>query len=265
MESPRWVKWLIGSYTGFLVLFIYAPIICVIMASFSKSRFFKFPYSNFTTKWYDKTFASPAVEGFLSNSLQIGGVVAGFAIVLGFLGALAFVRYDWKGRKIFQKLILLPIFFPQAVLGLALLLWFTYIGIIPNWWTAVLAHLVWIVPIVILVISIQMYGFDASMEEAAYDLGAKRWQVYWEVTLPVLAPGVLSGGLWGFLLSWGNFPLSAFTTGADSTLPEWIFGKMIAAYTPMIPAIGSLIIAAVAVLTFGGLFAFILMRRRQAR
>ena len=159
---------------------------------------------------------------------------------------------------------MLPIFFPQAVLGLALLQWFTFIGIIPTWHTAAFAHMVWIVPIVTLVISIQVYSFDASMEEAAYDLGATRLQVLREVTFPALAPGLFSSGLFAFLLSWGNFPLSAFTTGADSTVPEWLYSKMTVAYTPMVSVIGSLSVGGSFVILFGAWFLLIFWRRRHA-
>ena len=165
---------------------------------------------------------------------------------------MAFARYDWRGRQFYQRLIMLPIFFPQAVLGLALLLWFTYVGVLPSWEAAVFAHLVWIVPIVTLVISIQVYGFDAAQEEAAYDLGANRWQAFREVTLPALAPGLFSGALFAFLLSWGNFPLSTFTTGADSTVTEWLFTKMGSGYTPMIPTMGALSVFGAITILFGG-------------
>ena len=141
-------------------------------------------------------------------------------MVLGFFGALAFARYDWRGRRLFQKLVLLPIFFPQPVLGLALLLWFNALGVPMSWQTAIFAHLVWIVPVVTLVMAIQVYGFDPALEEAAFDLGASRLQVLREVTLPILLPGIWSGALFAFLLSWGNFPLSLYTTGADTTVPE---------------------------------------------
>lgn len=108
------------------------------------------------------------------------------------------------------------------VLGLALLLWFNALGINPSWQTAVVAHLVWIVPVVTLVIAIQVYSFDPTLEEAARDLGASRWFILREVTLPILWPGIWSGALFAFLLSWGNFPLSLYTAGVDSTIPKWI-------------------------------------------
>jgi spermidine/putrescine transport system permease protein len=157
--------------------------------------------------------------------------------------------------------VLLPIFFPQSVLGLALLLWFNTLGLELSWRTAVFAHLVWVVPVVTLVISIQVYSFDPALEEAAFDLGASRWQVMKEVTLPVLWPGLFSGALFAFLLSWGNFPLSLFTTGADQTVPEFLYAKMAAGYTPMVPVLGTVSTVGAGVLLLGG-YALILVVRR---
>ena len=91
--------------------------------------------------------------------------------------------------------------------------------------------MVWIAPIATLVIAIRAYSFDPALEEAARDMGASTWTVLKEVTVPLLMPGVISAGLFSFLLSWGNFPLSLFTTGADSTLPEWLYAKMVSGYS----------------------------------
>jgi spermidine/putrescine transport system permease protein len=158
-----------------------------------------------------------------------------------------------------------PIFFPQPVLGLALLLWFSALGVQLSWQTAVFAHLVWIVPVVTLVMAIQMYGFDPSLEEAALDLGATRLQVLREVTLPLLWPGIWSGALFAFLLSWGNFPLSLYTTGPDTSVPEWLYAKMVAGYTPMVPALGSMATLAAAALLLGMGLMMRVLRRRPAR
>ena len=130
---------------------------------------------------------------------------------MAFFGALAYARYAWKGRKLYQQVLLIPVFFPQAVLGLALQLWFNSLGVQMSWQATVFAQLVWIVPIVTLIIAIQAYGYDASVEEAARDLGATRWQVFKDITFPLLGPGIFSGFLFAILLSWGNFPLAYFT------------------------------------------------------
>ena len=130
-------------------------------------------------------------------------------------------------------------------------MWFSSLGITTSWHTAVFAHMIWILPIVTLIMSIQVYSFDPVWEEAAYDLGASRLQVLREITLPILSPGIISGAVFAFLLSWGNFPLSLFTTGADQTIPEWLYSKMVSGYTPMVPTLGSL--------TMGGATGFLLI------
>src|SRR5258706_104368 len=207
---------LIAAWTAAAVVFIYLPTLCITLASLTARRYFQFPIRRWGLEWWHKTFSSIEIRDILSTSITMAACVAVAGVLLGFFGALAFARYDWRGRRLYQKLILLPIFFPQSVLGLALLLWFNALGLPLSWKTAVFAHLVWIVPVVTLVMSIQVYGFDPALEEAAFDLGASRWQVLREVTLPVLFPGLFSGALFAFLLSWGNLPLSLFTTAAGA-------------------------------------------------
>jgi spermidine/putrescine transport system permease protein len=261
--GPRWSNALIVAWTAAVVLFLYIPSISGLLASLGTSRYFNFPIAKWGLDWWGKTFAESEIRTLLSTSATIALIVTAISVVIAFFGALAFERYDWKGRSIYQKLVLLPIFFPQSVLGLALLLWFTALGIETSWQTAVFAHLIWVVPVATLVISIQVYGFDPALEEAAYDLGATRWQVLKEVTLPVLWPGLFSGALFAFLLSWGNFPLSLFTTGADQTVPEWMYAKMVAGYTPRVPVLGTVSTLGAAILLLGGYGLILLVRRAR--
>lgn len=254
----------IRCWATFVLLVIYLPIVCSALAGLSKSRYFLFPVRQYSLEWWGKTLDSFEVHTLLRNSINIALLVTLISVTLAFFGALAFARYDWKGRRLYQKLLLLPIFFPQAVLGLALLLWMNALGISPSWKTAVVAHLVWIVPVVTLVIAIQVYSYDATLEEAAVDLGAGRWFIFREITLPLLWPGIWSGALFAFLLSWGNFPLSLYTAGADSTVPKWLYSKMVAGYTPMVPALGTMsTLSAASLLLLGGAIAAYLRRRRQ--
>lgn len=254
---------LIIAWTLSVLVFIYLPILCITLASLTASRYFQFPITKFGLDWWRKTLGSIEISQLLSTSITIALCVTVVAVVIAFFGALAFARYDWQGRSIYQKLILLPIFFPQSVLGLALLLWFNALGLQMSWQTAVFAHLVWVVPVVTLVISIQVYSFDPALEEAAYDLGASRWQVLREVTLPVLFPGLFSGALFAFLLSWGNFPLSLYTTGADTTVPEYMYAKMVAGYTPGVPVLGTVSTIGAAILLVGGYTLILAMRRTR--
>ncbi len=262
-RSATLARRLIVLWTVCIVAFLYIPMVAVVLASFAKQRYFRFPITAWDTRWYEKAMVSLSVRELLWTSLTIAVLVTVFSVVLAFFGALAFARYDWKGRKLYQRLVLLPIFFPQAVLGLALLLWFSALGITTSWQTAVFAHMIWILPIVILIMSIQAYSFDPALEEAAFDLGATRLQVLREVTLPILSPGIVSGAIFAFLLSWGNFPLSLFSTGADQTVPEWLYAKMVSGYTPMVPTLGSLTMSGAALVVVACYLVWLALRARR--
>lgn len=238
MPASRSTRIVLFLYGLLIIGFLYLPLVSVGFASVSRARYLSFPIRQYSTRWYTDALASGTVTELLWTSLAIAAIVTLVSVVIAFFGALAFARYDWRYRTLFQKLILLPIFFPQTVLGLALLMWFNSLGIIPSWKTAIVAHLVWIAPIATLIVSIRAYSFDPSLEEAARDMGANTFTILREVTLPLLMPGLVSAGLFAFLLSWGNFPLSLFTTGADSTLPEWLYAKMVSGYSPLVPTLG---------------------------
>lgn len=259
-SGDRMRRALIWAWAIAVIVFMYLPAVSLLLASSTSSRYFMFPIQKWGFDWWQKTFASIEVHQLFETSLAIAVCVTVVAVVVALFGALAFARYDWTGRSIYQKFVLLPIFFPQTVLGLALLLWFNALGFTMSWHTAVFAHLVWIIPVCTLVISIQIYSFDPALEEAAFDLGATRWQVFREVTLPVLFPGIFSGALFAFLLSWGNFPLSLYTTGADTSLPEYLYAKMIAGYTPGVPVLGTVSTLGAALLMLCGYLIIVVLR-----
>ncbi|MDR0902918.1 MAG: ABC transporter permease [Opitutaceae bacterium] len=232
-------------YAGFVLLLFYFPLFCIVVASLSKKRYFSFPYpaEDLTLGWYGAAIHSPQVSEFVGISLKIAALTTVCSLAIGFFAALAYARYAWRGRKTFQRLVLLPLFFPQSVLGLALLMWFNFLDITPSWWTAVISHTVWIAPITTLIMSIQAYGLDDSLEEAARDMGATRGQILRLITLPLLAPGMVSAACFAILLSWGNFALSLYTTGPDSALPEWLYARMTSGYQPIVPAVGAISVA----------------------
>jgi len=265
MQHGALTRWSLFAYGVITLLVIYVPIAAVTFASFSKARYLSFPIRRYTTEWYVEAFDSSTVSNLISTSFKVALTVTLVAVVVGFFGALAFARYRWRFRGAFQKFVLLPIFFPQTVLGLALLMWFNAIDVIPTWQTAIVAHLVWIAPIATLIIAIRAYSFDPALEEAARDMGASYWQILREITLPLLWPGVVSAGLFAFLLSWGNFPLSLFTTGADLTLPEWLYAKMVSGYSPLVPSVGSLtVLFSLLLIAVGLAFFWWSSRRRRA-
>jgi len=265
MKTSRGMRIALYLYGILILAFLYLPLVSVAFASVSKSRYLTFPIRRYSTQWYSEALESQTVHNLLWTSLTVALIVTIISMVAGFFGALAFARYQWRFRGLFQKLVLLPIFFPQTVLALALLIWFNALGVIPDWKTAVVAHLVWITPIATLIISIRAYGFEPALEEAARDMGASTWVVMKEITIPLLMPGVITAGLFAFLLSWGNFPLSLFTTGADSTLPEWLYAKMVSGYSPLVPTVGILSIATSLVLLLVALLIFWVSRAARGR
>lgn len=256
----------LSFYAGLVLLIFYFPIFCLAVASFSKKRYFSFPYpwSDTTVRWYSDAIASPQVAQFVGVSLRVALLATALSLFIGFFGSLAYARYAWRGRKSFQRLVLLPLFFPQSVLGLALLMWFNFLDVKPSWATAAFAHTVWIAPIATLIMSIRAYTLDPSLEEAARDMGATRSQILRWITIPLLAPGIISAACFSILLSWGNFALSLFTTGADSSLPEWLYARMTSGYQPIIPAVGTLSVLAAIFLVLAGA-AIISLRRHLAQ
>jgi spermidine/putrescine transport system permease protein len=238
-RSPSWRKPLLAVYVLAVIVFLHAPALSLLVSSFSAAKYFQFPFAELTTRWYVEMFLSGGIRHSVANSVLTAIVVMIPTTVLGFLGALAFARFKWRGRSFYQKYLLLPIFFPQLVLALAQLLLTKYLMVNTSWITAGISHMVWMLPIVTMVIAIQVYGYDQTMEEAAYDLGATTWQVYKEITLPVLMLGIVSGALFAFLLSWRDFELSLFLQGSDQMLPVYIYGKMTGGFSPTAPALSA--------------------------
>ena len=222
MNTSRSTRIVLYVYGVLVIAFLYLPLISVGFASVSQARYLSFPIKRYSTKWYGEALASSTVSELLTTSLSVAVLVTLISVVVAFFGALAFARYHWRFRTTFQKLILLPIFFPQTVLGLALLMWFNSLGIIPSWKTAVVAHLVWIAPIATLIVAIRAYSFDPALEEAARDMGAGtftiiRVHVLSNVLGPVFiyATSLISVSI---ILAAG---LSFLGLGTEPPHPEW--------------------------------------------
>lgn len=240
--TTRLARLFLSVHTGLVLGFLVLPMVCVAIMSVAPTRFLTFPFQRPPTgKWFAEVFTSLTIRDSVTISLMIASVVTVLAVVLATAGALAYARYHFPGQALYRRLLLLPIFFPQGVLGLGLLLWFDLLGIPLDWMTAAAGHLIWLLPVVTLVIAIQVFGYDPALEAAARDLGASRWFTFRTITLPLLLPGMVSGGLFAFLLSWVNFPISLYTSGVDTPAPMWMFSKMAVTFTPSAPALGVVI------------------------
>lgn len=228
-----------------VLLFFYVPIVTLIGFSFQAGRFLILPFDGVSTKWYVALWNNANAATALSNSTLIALVATSCATLIGTAGAIVFVRYRFPGAGAFRAIAAAPLAFPQLLLAIVLLIWFSVLG---RWLdfntglvTAMIGHVVYITPFVMIIVAVQVFGFDPTLEDAARDAGATTWQVYRHVTIPLLWPGIFSALIFAFLLSWGNFYLTYALAGATRTLPTFVFSGIAVGSSPLYPAIATVV------------------------
>ncbi|MCF8482096.1 MAG: ABC transporter permease [Rhodospirillum sp.] len=234
---------LYGSVAAMLVFF-YIPILTLVAFSFTDSRFLSFPIEDFSLRWYGALFENRDFLPALGNSALVAAVSTLLSTILGTAAALAWMRFRFRFQRVFQAVTFAPLLFPQLLLGVVMLLWFSVLG---NWLdfspglvTVILGHGVYIIPFTLVIVAVQIHGFDDTLEDAARDAGATRWQVFREITLPLLWPGIVSAAVFAFLLSWGNFYISYSLSGTARTLPTFVFSGIAVGSSPIYPALATL-------------------------
>lgn len=238
IAEQYWIKiWAAGVF-----LFLYAPIIVLIAFSFEEGTFSTLPWSGSTLKWYGQLLNNSRLISSALNSLYVGSVVTVVATVLGTLGAIALVRHDFTLSKAYRALVIAPMTVPGLILGVGLLIWFKYVGFSTSLKTVMMGQLVFVTPFVLITVSSRLQGFDPELEEAARDLGASKWETYRRVTLPLLMPGIVSGALFAFTLSFDDFLIAFFTSGVQNTLPIFIWSKIQHGTSPVINAISTIVL-----------------------
>jgi spermidine/putrescine transport system permease protein len=185
---------------------------------------FNFTWEGFTLEHWEKVFSLPSLNDAMVNSLQLAAVSTVLATLLGTLIAMALVRHDFFGRRTANFLIVIPMATPEVVIGAALLSMFLIYGIDLGYTTLLIAHVMFSISFVVIVVRSRLIGFDRRLEEAARDLGAASWTTFRTVTLPLIAPGILGGALLAFALSIDDFVISNFNAGQTETFPLFIFG-----------------------------------------
>jgi spermidine/putrescine transport system permease protein len=228
-----------------VLLFFYVPVFTLIAFSFQEGRYLTLPFEGISTKWYAALFNSAPALDALWNSTVIAVIATVFATIIGSMAAIVAVRYRFNGRLAFQVLTGSPLAFPQLLLGIVLLLWFSVLG---RWFgfntgivTAIIGHVVYIVPFVMFIVAVQVHNFDPVLEDAARDCGASLWEVYRHVTIPLLWPGIFSAAIFAFLLSWGNFYITYSLAGSTRTVPTFIFNGIAIGSSPLYPAIATVV------------------------
>jgi spermidine/putrescine transport system permease protein len=250
-----------------LYLFIYAPILVVIVYSFNAARFGA-GWAGFTTKWYGALWENSFALSAAKNTLRLAVFSTACSTALGTLLGYGLSRFDFPGKKAFARFLYVPVFIPDIILAVALLLFFSLIRNRLGFFelgltTMVLAHVTFQIPFVAIVVRSRLVGLDPALEEAARDLGANEWQTFRYVTLPLMWPGVLAGAMLAFTLSLDDFVVSFFTSGPGSTtLPILIYSSVKRGITPEINALSTLIVLASIV---GTIIVTLLQRTRTGR
>ncbi|MDP1730540.1 MAG: ABC transporter permease subunit [Devosia sp.] len=258
----------IATVLGFT--FLYAPILSLVVFSFNENRLVTV-WSGFSLKWYGALFSDPQMLGAAWLSLQIAAISATIALVLGTLCAVALVRFRrFRGRTALAGMVSAPLVMPDVITGLSLLLLFVAMESIFGWpagrgmLTIIIAHSTFCMAYIAVVVQSRLSDLDLSLEEAAMDLGATPVRVFFDITLPIIAPALISGWLLGFTLSLDDLVIASFVSGpGSSTLPMVIFSKIRLGVSPDVNALATIIIGIVAL---GVVVATLLqMRRPKAR
>ena len=238
-------------YALVYLAFLYIPVLFLPLFSFNDGVYIAFPLKGFTTKYYVQMWGSEPMFAALLNSIKVGATTALLATVLGIFGAKAVTRYRMPGKRPVVFVIMLPLVIPGIILGVALLILVTRLGINLSLYTVTLGHILISVPFAMATLIPRFEGFDKSMEEASADLGANAWSTFWRVTLPMVFPGVLASYLLCFTISCDEFIMAFFLAGTDPTLPIFIWSQLrFPVRLPSVLALGACILAASFVLVF---------------
>jgi spermidine/putrescine transport system permease protein len=229
--------------------FLYVPVLVLPVFSFNDSQFIAFPLSGFTTRWYGALAGDSAMQHALGNSLKVGIVTALLSTLLGLAAARAVTRYRLRGAGAALGFISLPLFIPDIVLGLSLLMLLGAVGLPLSLAAVVLGHLLVCVPFALTVLIARFEGFDKNLEEASADLGEDGWMTFWRITAPLMLPGIIASLLLTFITSFDEFLVAFFLSGTEATLPIYIWGQLrFPERLPMVLALGAVILAVSVVL-----------------
>lgn len=239
----RWIRrHLLSGYAILAFAYLMLPVAVVILFSFNQpSGRFNYVWESFTVDNWLHWDAVPGIRDAVIKSLQIGVVSTIAATALGTLLALALVRHRFRGRSATNMLIFLPMSTPEIVLGASLLTMFLQARVVTGFLTIFIAHVMFIVSYVVVTVKARLINFDRHLEEAAMDLGANEWTTFRLVTLPLLAPAILSAALLGFALSIDDFVITYFVAGSTTTFPLFVWGAARVAIPPQVNVIASAI------------------------
>lgn len=252
-----------GSYVAIITILTYVPILLTVLYSFNEAKS-SVTWTGFSWKWYEELFRDRELREALLNSLVLAFLSCLFAAVLGTGGAIGVYkmsrepeRYRVFGKinRVMEYITMLPIMIPEIIMGMVFLAVFSFMNLPFGMLTLLIAHTTFCIPYVFSMVKTRLAGMDKALEEAALDMGASPFQVFRDVTLPLILPGILSGVLLSFAMSFDDVVISIFVTGARvNTLPVKIYTRMKNGVTPEINALATvMLLVTVSIIGIGAL------------
>jgi spermidine/putrescine transport system permease protein len=226
VKAWRWLRHhAVSIWAAIAIAYLLVPIALIAVFSFNDPEGkFNYTWSGFTTDHWTNAFGIPELNDALLKSLELAALATLISTILGTMIALALVRHTFSGRRSANFLIVIPMATPEVVIGASLLSMFLIYGIALGFWSLLLAHVMFCISFVVIVVRSRLIGFDRRLEEAARDLGATPMTTFRTVTLPLLTPALIGAALLAFALSIDDFVISQFTSGTTVTFPLYIFG-----------------------------------------
>ena len=244
-RKGQWSNRLLTAHGVAGYIFLYLPIVILVIFSFNASKYASGTWRGFTLQWYASLFSNEAIRVALKNTLIVAGCSTLISTIFGTMAALAMERNKFWGQLAFDALLYLPIIIPDIAMAVMLLLFFILAHIQLGLVSIIISHVAFNISFVAVVVRARLAYFDITLEEAAQDLYANEWQTFRRVTLPLIMPGILGGALLAFTLSIDDFVITFFTSGPGSTtLPLRIYSMVKLGVTPEINALSSIMLVA---------------------
>ncbi len=239
--NARFLDWGLRGYIALVFVFIFAPIVFSMIFSFNSDRFPTIPLGSFTTKWYAAIWNDPDVWKAVRTSMIVSGCTAILATMLGFATAYTDYRYNFRFKSAYLALVLLPPTIPLIIMALAMLAWFSKIGASGEVWSIILAHTVLTAPFAMAIIRLRLNQMDASIEAAAWNLGASEWRTMREVIVPYCKPAIISALCLTAAVSFDEFAIAWFVSGLNKTVPVMILEIVQGNIDPRVNALGTFV------------------------
>ena len=238
-RQPRALLIFVIAYLGFL----YAPVILLPIFAFNVSAIIAFPLSGFTTGWFSWLMEDESLFRALKNSLIIAVTASIISTIFGVLTARAMARHQFLGKQSMFGLIMAPLFLPEIIVGVSILIVLMQLGLALSLWTVIAGHVLLATPFSVSILTTAFNNLDRSLEEASLDLGENRRGTFFRVILPLVTPGLISSLLIGFTISLDEFVIAFFLTGTDPTLPVYIWSLLrFPSKLPIVMALGFILL-----------------------